>query len=82
MEVPPGRTPIALRSGPDYEPLEMAVEAKAGVRARLRARLRRWFAPEERGWFGGDNHVHAQHDATAAIRRTSRSRRSRPGPTA
>ena len=35
---------------------------------RIRARLRQWFAPEERGWFGGDNHVHAQHDATAAIR--------------
>ena len=46
----------------------MDVEAKAGREVRVRARLRRWFAPEERGWFGGDNHVHAQHDATAAIR--------------
>ena len=68
VEVPPGRTAIALRSGPDYEPLEMDVEAKEGREVRVRARLRRWFAPEERGWFGGDNHVHAQHDATAAIR--------------
>ena len=68
VEVPPGRTAIALRSGPDYEPLEMDVEAKEGREVRIRARLRRWFAPEERGWFGGDNHVHAQHDATAAIR--------------
>ena len=32
VEVPPGRTTIALRSGPDYEPLEMDVEAKAGSR--------------------------------------------------
>jgi hypothetical protein len=68
VEVPPGRTAIALRSGPDYEPLEMDVEAKQGREVRIRARLRRWFGPEERGWFGGDNHVHAQHDATAAIR--------------
>ena len=68
VEVPPGRTAIALRSGPDYEPLEIDVEAKEGREVRVRARLRRWFAPEERGWFGGDNHVHAQHDATAAIR--------------
>ena len=66
--VPPGHTAIALRSGPDYEPLVMDVEAKDGREVRIRARLRRWFAPEERGWFGGDNHVHAQHDATAAIR--------------
>lgn len=68
VEVPPGRTAIVLRSGPDYAPLEMDVEAKEGREVRIRARLRRWFAPEERGWFGGDNHVHAQHDATAAIR--------------
>jgi hypothetical protein len=67
VEVPPGRTAIVLRSGPDYVPLVIEVEAKEGREVRYRARLRRWFAPEERGWFGGDNHVHAQHDATAAI---------------
>ncbi len=68
VELPPGRTLIALSSGPNYEPLEMHVEAKKGREVQLRARLTRWFAPEERGWFGGDNHVHAQHDATAVIR--------------
>ena len=46
----------------------MDVEAKAGARSGSGPGCRRWFAPEERGWFGGDNHVHAQHDATAAIR--------------
>jgi hypothetical protein len=49
VEVPPGRTAIALRSGPDYEPLAMDVDAKKGREVRIRARLRRWFAPEERG---------------------------------
>ena len=68
VDLPPGRTRVLLRSGPDYEPLELAVEAKAGRQARLRARLHRWFAPEERGWYSGDNHVHAQHDATVAIK--------------
>jgi hypothetical protein len=68
VEVPPGRTAILLRCEPDYQPLEMDVEAREGREVRFRARLRRWFAPAERGWFGGDNHVHAQHDATAAIR--------------
>jgi hypothetical protein len=68
VDVPPGRTRIALRSGPNYEPLEFDAEAKEARVTRIQARLRRWFAPEERGWFSGDNHVHAQHDATVAIR--------------
>ena len=68
VDVPPGRARVSLRSGPDYEPLELEAEAKAGREARLRARLHRWFAPEERGWYSGDNHVHAQHDATVAVR--------------
>jgi hypothetical protein len=68
VDLPPGRNTVLLHSGPNYEPLELTFEAKAGRQARLRARLRRWFAPEERGWYGGDNHVHAQHDATVAIK--------------
>ncbi|KAJ3061094.1 hypothetical protein HK102_009249, partial [Quaeritorhiza haematococci] len=68
VDAPAGPTRALLRSGPDYEPLEVSVEAEAGRETRLRARLRRWFAPEDRGWYAGDNHVHAQHDATVAIR--------------
>src|SRR5690606_16581293 len=64
VAVPPGAARRSIRSGPDYEPLEVAVEAKPDHRARVRARLHRWFAPEDRGWYAGDNHVHAQHDAT------------------
>ncbi len=33
-----------------------------------REQLVRWFAPDQHGWFGGDNHVHAQHDAHALVR--------------
>ena len=68
VEVPPGTTSIALRSGPNYEPLDVKVEARAGVRTSVQARLHRWFAPEDQGWYAGDNHVHAQHDSTAAVR--------------
>jgi hypothetical protein len=66
--VPPGKTAIRLSSGPDYVPLEMTLEAKAGERVGVRARLFRWFAPDQQGWFGGDNHVHAQHDDPALVR--------------
>ena len=69
VDVPPGRTRVLLRSGPDYEPLELAVEAKAGRETRLRARLQPLVRAGGAGLvLGGDNHVHAQHDATAAIR--------------
>jgi hypothetical protein len=68
VDLPAGRTTVLLHSGPNYEHLELTVEAKAGRQVRLGVRLRRWFAPEERGWYGGDNHVHAQHDAAVTIR--------------
>lgn len=68
VEVPPGETRLSLRSGPGYVPLELVVGAEPGTRAEVVARLHRWFSPEGRGWFGGDNHVHAQHDASAAVR--------------
>jgi hypothetical protein len=60
VEVPPGRTRVRLRSGPDYEPLELEAETKTGRETRLRARLHRWFAPEERG-----RDPHAPADAPA-----------------
>jgi hypothetical protein len=68
VEVPPGQTTLSLQSGPNYVPLECSIDARAGTQAEVVARLHRWFSPEGLGWFGGDNHVHAQHDASAAVR--------------
>lgn len=68
--VPPGRTEIALRAGPNYVPLTITTEAAAARRLRLRATLYRWFSPEERGWYGGDSHVHTQHDRAGVVRTT------------
>ncbi|QDV35925.1 CehA/McbA family metallohydrolase [Tautonia plasticadhaerens] len=67
VEVPPGETTLSLRSGPNYAPLEFEVDAEPGTQSEVFARLHRWFAPEDLGWFGGDNHVHAQHDSSAAV---------------
>jgi hypothetical protein len=68
VRVPPGPTRVQLGSGPNYVPLDFRVTARAGRGLRVRAALRRWFAPEARGWYGGDNHVHAQHDEGAQVR--------------
>ncbi|WP_161602308.1 CehA/McbA family metallohydrolase [Tautonia marina] len=68
IEVPPGPLAITLRSGPNFQPLETQLDPRPGTRTVFRARLHRWFSPESLGWYGGDHHVHAQHDASAAVR--------------
>lgn len=68
VQLPPGETRLLVRSGPNYVPLDFKCTVAAGRRTGVRAKLHRWFAPEERGWYSGDNHVHAQHDAKATVK--------------
>jgi hypothetical protein len=62
-----GSTKILLRSGPEYVPLTLEVTAKIGQRQRLRAHLFRWFSTVERGWYGGESHVHTKHDRSGEV---------------
>ncbi|MCW3094960.1 MAG: putative glucose/L-sorbosone dehydrogenase, distantly related to bacterial beta-galactosidase, partial [Chthonomonadaceae bacterium] len=64
---PAGATKILLRSGPEYVPLTLEVTAKIGQRQRLRAHLARWFSTVERGWYGGESHVHTKHDSSGEV---------------
>ena len=68
VKVPPGETKVHVRCGPGVIPLEERIAVPAGRRVLLRARMKRWLAPEALGWYGGDNHVHTQHDARAVIK--------------
>jgi len=68
VTVVPGNTKIRIASGPNYEPITMQVTATRGVEQRYRVSLHEWFSPQKHGWYGGDNHVHAQHDAHAKVR--------------
>lgn len=67
-EVSPGKTKIQLSRGPEYLPLEFEVECLAKSKTSVSAQLRRWINLAERGWFCGDNHVHAKHDSHTPIR--------------
>ncbi|RYD23252.1 MAG: hypothetical protein EOP87_26620, partial [Verrucomicrobiaceae bacterium] len=71
VSTPPGTTQLVLRSGPNFVPLEISLEAKAGHEHRVKAQLKQWISPEELGWYAGDNHVHVKHDAEHKTR-TSR----------
>ncbi len=68
VAVPPGDTQVDLRSGPNHVPLKFSVRAEAGRCVKVEARLREWFNPAALGWYCGDNHVHAQHDARADVK--------------
>ncbi len=68
VTLPPGKTKIEIRSGPHHIPIVQSVDLKPNTRTVCRANLSAWFSPAKFGWHGGDNHVHAQHDAHAKIK--------------
>ena len=46
----------------------MVLDVQPKQMMHVKAKLFRWFSPEDRGWYAGDNHVHAQHDSNAAVK--------------
>lgn len=68
VTVPGGKTRIELNSGPHYVPLTIPENLTAGRSYQATVSLYRWFSPEKRGWYCGDNHVHALHDSRATVK--------------
>ncbi|MGA2497902.1 MAG: CehA/McbA family metallohydrolase [Tepidisphaeraceae bacterium] len=68
VRVVPGRTGLKLSCGPEFEAIDEAVDVPAGRLVQMRAVPRRWIDLAKLGWYGGDHHVHTQHDARATIR--------------
>jgi len=68
VRVPPGMTRVELKSGPNFVPHSFTVDVSTGGRIERTVMLTEWFNPARLGWYCGDNHVHAQHDATAAVK--------------
>jgi hypothetical protein len=68
VTLPAGDTRIELSSGPNYTPLTIQETLLGGKTYHLTARLYQWFSPAAHGWYCGDNHVHALHDAHAQVK--------------
>lgn len=68
VTLPAGRTRIELSCGPDYVPLTIDEDFAGGRAYHVTARLHQWYSPGAHGWYCGDNHVHALHDAHAAVK--------------
>jgi len=61
MEVPAGTVTIRVWKGPEYLVTERTVDVAPGASERLRLELVRWINMPERGWYSGENHIHANY---------------------
>jgi len=64
----PQKLAVHIHCGPNYIPLQLKLPIQAGKKIFLRALMKRWFSPQEKGWFCGDNHLHTRHDPSGGIR--------------
>ncbi len=60
MAIPEGRWQVHVLRGPEWKPVRDTVEVSAGLTTRRQIRLERWTDMTARGWYSGDDHVHAR----------------------
>ena len=66
--LPAGPVRLVVRKGIEYRIAEQTVEAKAGQTTELTIRLERWTNWNERGWYSGENHIHANYNGSYYLR--------------
>jgi len=67
IDLPPGRTTISVQCGPEYAPLTFAHDAIPDQRVVIAVSMYRWIGTASLGWYGGDAHVHTQHDPEGEV---------------
>lgn len=60
MAVPPGEWHIMVRRGVEFTPMVDTFTASPGQTIERTYRLRRWVNMAGKGWYSGDDHVHAR----------------------
>ncbi len=66
--VPAGAVRLVVRKGIEYRIAEQTVEASAGRSSEITIRLERWANWNERGWYTGENHIHANYNGSYYLR--------------
>ena len=61
LELPIGEYELTAYRGPEYRPFEATVEVKEGQREAVEIKIDRWVHMASRGWYSGENHVHANY---------------------
>ena len=58
LNAPRGRADILVERGTEYEPLRTVVEVPEKGAADIELYLKRWYRPQENGWYPGNTHIH------------------------
>ena len=61
LTVPAGKFLLRAWRGPEYLAFEQKLELAAGESREIQVALKRWINMPERGWFSGENHIHANY---------------------
>src|SRR5216117_1852681 len=59
--LPAGTYAITAWRGPEHRVFQMEIELQAGKASVLDVKLERWTDAWSRGWFSGENHIHANY---------------------
>jgi len=62
--VPAGSTRLVALKGVEYEIEERTVNVPADETAEVRIQMRRWTNWNQRGWYSGENHFHANYNGS------------------
>lgn len=59
--LPSGSYQLKVTRGPEYEVLRKKFQVNPERQSSLEVKLQRWTHQRERGWFSGENHIHANY---------------------
>lgn len=61
LELPIGAYEIRAFRGPEYRMIQHEFEVRAGAAVEVEIELKRWTNAPARGWYSGENHIHANY---------------------
>jgi hypothetical protein len=61
LTIPAGRVHVHAWHGPEYRMAHVEAEIAEGKTTTLKVELERWTDPASKGWYSGENHIHANY---------------------
>ncbi|MCZ6671878.1 MAG: CehA/McbA family metallohydrolase [Verrucomicrobia bacterium] len=61
FSVPAGNYKLVALKGPEFIPFEKSISVSGGGTTKVSVQLKPWINMGERGWYSGENHVHANY---------------------
>ena len=61
LSLPAGEYDLIAYRGPEYKPFETSVTVKGNANTTAEIQMTRWVHMAKRGWYSGENHIHANY---------------------